>query len=114
MLNKTLTYGRLFDFYGPLLTERQQEIIRAYFYQDFSLAEIAENLEISRQAVYDHLQRAEKQLVLYEEKLGLLSRYKEVQAESNQILQKLEEDDSVRAETRQEIKTSVEKIKSCL
>ena len=113
-IKKTLTFGRLFDFYGPLLTDRQQEIIRAYYYQDLSLAEIANNLEISRQAVYDHLSRAKGQLIDYEEKLELVSRYQEVQEESGKILDRLKDTTPLTDKDRQELKESIELIKSCL
>lgn len=113
-IKKTLTFGRLFDFYGPLLTDRQQEIIRAYYYQDLSLAEIANNLEISRQAVYDHLSRAKGQLIDYEEKLELVSRYQEVQIETSKILDRLKDTTPLTDQDRQDLKESIELIKSCL
>jgi len=113
-IKKTLTFGRLFDFYGPLLTERQQEIMRAYYYQDLSLAEIANNLDISRQGVYDHLSRAKGQLIDYEEKLELVSRYQEVQEETGKILDRLKDTTPLTDEDRQELKESIELIKSCL
>ena len=113
-IKKTLTFGRLFDFYGPLLTDRQQEIIKAYYYQDLSLAEIANNLEISRQAVYDHLSRAKGQLIDYEEKLELVSRYQEVQEESGKVLDRLKDTTPLTDKDRQELKESIELIKSCL
>ncbi len=113
-IKKTLTFGRLFDFYGPLLTERQQEIVRAYYYQDLSLAEIADNLEISRQAVYDHLSRAKGQLIDYEEKLELVSRYQEVQEETGKMLDRLTDTTPLTDKDRQELKESIELIKSCL
>lgn len=113
-IKKTLTFGRLFDFYGPLLTERQQEIVRAYYYQDLSLAEIADNLEISRQAVYDHLSRAKGQLIDYEEKLELVSRYQEVQEETGKMLDRLKDTTPLTDKDRQELKESIELIKSCL
>ena len=65
----------LSDFYGKLLTDRQQEVIRYYYEQDLSLGEIAENLKITRQAVHDNLKRAERALEDYELKLGLLAGY---------------------------------------
>lgn len=113
-IRKTLTFGRLFDFYGPLLTDRQQEIIRAYYYQDLSLAEIANNLEISRQAVYDHLSRAKGQLIDYEGKLKLVSRYQEVQEETGKILDRLKDTTPLTDQDRQDLKESIELIKSCL
>ncbi len=63
----------LFDFYGPLLTEKQQDLIKQYFLEDLSLAEIAEGAGVSRQAVHDLIKRAESALEEYERKLGLVA-----------------------------------------
>ena len=74
LLEKKIRMGELFDFYGKLLTERQQEFIELYYNQDLSLGEIAEKYAVSRQAVYDNLRRSEKILEEYEAKLNLLAR----------------------------------------
>ena len=63
----------LLDYYGVLLTEKQQEILRCYFADDLSLAEIAENLSISRSAVHDVIKRSEQILENYEAKLTLIA-----------------------------------------
>ncbi len=65
----------LLDFYGPLLTEHRREIMRLYCDEDLSLAEIADQLEITRQGVSDAVNKAKKQLSDYESKLGLVKRY---------------------------------------
>ncbi|WP_136604602.1 putative DNA-binding protein [Paenibacillus dokdonensis] len=74
-LEKTNRINQLFDFYELLLTEKQQTFLKYYFHDDFSLGEIAAEFEISRQAVYEHIKRAEQVLELYEEKLGLLKKH---------------------------------------
>ncbi|WP_138496588.1 putative DNA-binding protein [Paenibacillus pinistramenti] len=73
-LEKTTRVNLLFDFYEPLLTEKQQTFLKYYFHDDFSLGEIAAEFEISRQAVYEHIKRAEQMLEVYEQKLGLLEK----------------------------------------
>lgn len=64
----------LYDFYGALLTERQQDVMRLYHEENLTLAEIAEEFSISRQGVHDALKNAEKSLAHYEEKLGLVAK----------------------------------------
>lgn len=75
VLAKTNRINLLFDFYEPLLTEKQQTFLKLYFHDDYSLGEIAENFNISRQAVYEHIKRAESTLQDYEKKLKLLTQY---------------------------------------
>ena len=65
----------LLDFYGALLSPRQQQILDLYYEENYSLQEIAEELEISRQAVHDAAKKAEKALREFEEKLGLIARF---------------------------------------
>ena len=67
--------GLLLDLYGNILTERQKQTMDLYFQQDFSLAEIAEQIGITRQAVRDSLLRAEATLLDTDEKLGLLEKF---------------------------------------
>lgn len=65
----------LFDFYGELLTEKQKSIIDLYYFNDFSLNEIAQEHNITRQAVLDMIKRTEKLLKHYESKLMLVEKY---------------------------------------
>ena len=69
----------LYDFYGALLNESQNEVMALYHEDNLSLSEIAEDLGQSRQAVHYTLRKAEKALESYEEKLGLVASYKENQ-----------------------------------
>lgn len=62
------------DAYGPLLTRKQLDIFNLYYEDDLSFAEIAEEMQISRQAVYDLIKRTEKILAEYEDKLGLVKK----------------------------------------
>ena len=64
----------LYDYYGELLTERQRMCFELYHDQDLSLAEIAQELKVSRQGVYDNLSRAEAILRNMEEKTGCVRR----------------------------------------
>ena len=62
------------QIYGKLLTQKQYEIIDDYYNNDLSLSEIAENNQITRQAVRDILKKGEKKLFEYEEKLMFMKR----------------------------------------
>lgn len=64
----------LYDYYGELLTERQRMCFDLRYNQDLSLAEIAQELGVSRQGVYDNIARAEALLVNMEEKTGCVRR----------------------------------------
>lgn len=70
-LDKTIYVNELFDYYGELLPSRQKKMIIDYYENDLSLSEIAENENISRNAVYDALKKAEDSLIDYENKLHL-------------------------------------------
>ncbi|EOL42057.1 transcriptional regulator [Enterococcus phoeniculicola] len=74
-LEKTNRMNALFEFYSTLLTEKQMNYMELYYADDFSLGEIAEEYEVSRQAVYDNIKRTEKILEDYERKLHLFSDY---------------------------------------
>lgn len=74
-IEKTNRMNALFEFYATLLTDKQMNYIELYYVEDYSLAEIAEEFDISRQAVYDNIKRTEKVLEGYEEKLHLYSNY---------------------------------------
>lgn len=85
MLDKVTRIAWLFDFYGPLLTERQRNIVELYFHQDYSLAEIAALSDVSRQAVHDILKRAEASLQEFEASLGFLAKYLKQQQLAKEI-----------------------------
>ncbi len=73
MIEEVTRVGDLFDFYAPLLTERQKRMIELHFLEDWSLSEIADQYGISRQAVHDNLRRAKEQMEWYETTLHLVS-----------------------------------------
>jgi predicted DNA-binding protein YlxM (UPF0122 family) len=77
MLEKTTRINYLYDFYQSLLTEKQQSYMALYYLDDYSLGEIAEEYEISRQAVYDNIKRTEAMLEEYEAKLLLFQKFQE-------------------------------------
>lgn len=80
MEDSTFYRTMLFDFYAQLLTPRQRELYDLYYNEDLSLAEIAENVGITRQGVRDGIVRAEAILRETEEKTGIIARFLEVRA----------------------------------
>lgn len=86
MIDKVTKVVNLYDLYGTLLTQRQRELVEMYYFDDWSLAEIAENLGVSRQAVHDNLRRAEEQLDSYERALGLLESQAAYAAKAREVL----------------------------
>lgn len=99
MLEKLLEISALFDFYGALLTEKQQRCLEMHLFEDFSLSEIGSELGISRQAVYDIIHRSEQSLQDYEHKLGLVERHEKerrILQDIRQEMQKLgKKDDKI-------------------
>ena len=74
-MDDILRKSMLFDYYGELLTEKKRSVLELYYSDDLSLSEIAEDMGISRAAVFDALKSAEKKLEEYEAKLGLVAAY---------------------------------------
>ncbi len=75
---KNFINGMLLDFYGSLLSERQRDVMELYYNEDLSLAEIAEDIGITRQGVRDAIKKSESILAETEEKLGLAQRFKDI------------------------------------
>jgi predicted DNA-binding protein YlxM (UPF0122 family) len=75
VLEKTTRMNFLFDFYQSLLTPKQRSYMVLYYLDDYSLGEIAEEYEVSRQAVYDNIKRTEAMLEEYENKLSLFEKF---------------------------------------
>jgi uncharacterized protein len=73
MIDKVARVGKLYDFYATLLTDRQRKWVELHYLDDLSLAEIAEQYGVTRQAVHDNLKRAEEQLEGYDAHLGLIA-----------------------------------------
>ncbi|MGG3466642.1 putative DNA-binding protein [Neobacillus pocheonensis] len=92
MLEKTTRMNYLYDFYYSLLTPKQQSYMSLYYLDDYSLGEIAEEYDVSRQAVYDNIKRTEAMLEEYEEKLLLFHKFQERVRLLNQVKVLLKEE----------------------
>ena len=85
MTEKNLYISVLLDFYGPMLTDKQREVVEYYYNEDLSLAEIADHAGITRQGVRDAIKRGEATLLEMEERLGFARRYREQEEKLERI-----------------------------
>ena len=86
----------LLSVYGALLTDKQREIAALYYEEDLSLAEIAQQAGVSRQSVYDTLQRVEKQLLSLEDRLGIRKKMANVEQAVQSALDSLSDRQTAR------------------
>ncbi|HDM8845833.1 putative DNA-binding protein [Staphylococcus aureus] len=76
-LVKTLKMNYLFDFYQSLLTNKQRNYLELFYLEDYSLSEIADTFNVSRQAVYDNIRRTGDLVEDYEKKLELYQKFEQ-------------------------------------
>ncbi|MGN8630478.1 YlxM family DNA-binding protein [Blautia sp. HCP3S3_G3] len=84
-MEKFVEQALLYDFYGELLTERQRQVYESVVLEDYSLSEVAEELEISRQGVHDMIKRCNHILEGYEEKLHLVEKFLNIRRQVQKI-----------------------------
>ncbi len=90
-MSKNLDITYLIDIYGSMLTEKQKDALELYYFEDLSLAEIAENMQISRQGVRDSIKRGEETLISLEEALGYLRKMRKY----DEIISNIKEQNSL-------------------
>ena len=84
-MEKFVEHTYLYDFYGELLTEYQRQIYESVIFDDLSLAEAAEDLNISRQGVHDIIKRCNSALEAYESKLHLVEKFMALKKKAEEI-----------------------------
>ena len=104
-LEKSVEIGTLCAFYGGLLTQRQQEMLRLYYEEDFSLGEIAEQFGVSRQNVHELITRSVQKLRRYEAALGGAGRMAQTVRRLERVLSLLEQaqEGALPAETKKRL-----------
>ena len=108
--DKTLHMTILFDFYGELLTAKQREYFDLYHNEDLSLAEIAQMVNISRNGVHDIIKRAEKILIDFEQKTGLVKRWMDTRGEITKALKIVKEIKQTTNDKTENLTTKLENI----
>ena len=88
-MEKLVEISLLCEYYGKLLTERQYQCINDYYNNDLSLSEIAQNYNITRQAVRDIMKKGENKLFEFEEKLGIMKKTQRQEEKIASILSEL-------------------------
>lgn len=114
-MEKNIKVAILLDLYGNLLTKKQQIFLDDYYNNDLSLAEIAENNGITRQAVRDVLQNGETNLYNYEDKLSLMKKEEKHKKEINKLIEKIEKQEEKSSSKEntyflREIKNDIKKL----
>lgn len=95
-LIKTIRMNYLFDFYQALLTQKQRNYLELFYLQDYSLSEIADTFDVSRQAVYDNIRRTGDLVEDYETKLGIYRNFEQRQKLYEQIKQHVNEPEKIK------------------
>ncbi len=91
--------GNLRSYYGSLLTDKQNELLRLHYDEDISFGELSELLNISRQAVLDSIKRGEKALLEFENLLKLSENYNKISVLADDALLSLENGDNDKVKT---------------
>jgi predicted DNA-binding protein YlxM (UPF0122 family) len=91
LIEKSIELINLYDRYQGLLTSKQKMYFEQYYFDDFSITEISENQDVSRNAVHDLIKRTIQKLYDYEEKLGLYQQAKEQQKILDELEQHVDE-----------------------
>lgn len=111
-MDKNLEISLLFDFYGVMLTDTQQQAVSLYYNDDLSLKETADILSMSRQGVRDALSRAKNSLYVFEENLKLCERFSKTRQgleaiiEKSQQIREISDNDDVTALSQQILDTA--------
>ena len=114
-MEKNVEVSILCEIYGKLLTKKQQELLNDYYNNDLSLSEIAENNQITRQAVRDIIKKGESKLFELEEKLSFMKKTMEQEKKLQYILEELSKIEETSSDKKiEKILDHVRKELNCL
>lgn len=80
-MKEIVKYARMLDIYGGILTEKQYDMLEAYYCNDLTMEEIAENNNVSKQAVHYAIKNAEEKIMKLEEQLQIMKKYDALECE---------------------------------
>lgn len=111
-MDKKVEVSILCQIYGKLLTEKQYELLNDYYNNDLSLSEIAENNNITRQAVNDVINKGKNKLIEIEEKLAFMKKMLNQEKEIKLIINELKnaENKTLKKEQIQDIQKRLEQL----
>ena len=112
-MEKIVEQGLLYDFYGQLLTAHQQKIYEQAVYENLSYNEIAESEGISRQAVHDLVRRTTSLMQRYENKLGMIRRFRNLRKTADRLSEAADRADS-RDSLAEEVRILADRIRADL
>ena len=91
-MEELVYYSSLYDYYGELLSPKEKEYFKEYFFENLSLQEIADNYNVSKNAVSKSIKEAKEKLLNYENILKLLSKKEKIKSILNEKEYSLIED----------------------
>lgn len=77
-MDDVIYYNELYDLYGKLLTDKQREYFEDYYFNNLSFSELAENYNVSRNAVFKQLKITKEKLLEFDNALKLYEKKKKM------------------------------------
>ena len=111
-LEEVVELSLLYDFYGELLSDNAKRAFEGYVLEDMSLSELSEETGISRQGIYDTVNRTVNKLRLYEKKLKLVEKFENMKQEVDEIRKLAEESRNGKDETEKIVKKKKKMLES--
>lgn len=113
-IEKMIEVEILLSCYSQLLTDKQREIISMYYEEDYSLGEISNILNISRQSVFDSLKRSEKSLKDYEKKLGMVEKTKNLNRQVDKLAKQIESLSNIDKDSQNQLQILIEEVRELI
>ena len=109
-MEKLIERGLLYDFYGELLTQHQQDIYSEIVFNDLSLGELSEAEGISRQGIHDLIKRCDKQLEGYEDKLKLIEKFNLIKTQVRDLSEYIDSNGNLDPDVKERLLAGLQNI----